>query len=140
LGSTDSPTSSAKAHDWRPDARVRITPDTDSAPPIKGSAAALRSLQLQRVTTAADSRRWNEYIERYHSLGHKPLPGAQLRYFVHAQGQLLALLGFGAAAWQTYGSTPWIDAFAISLPVDFWEDGEAEYLQSKSRNTLWHLK
>jgi hypothetical protein len=85
----------------RPDPRVRITPDTDPGPPIKGSAAALRPLQLQRVTTATDSRRWNEYIERYHYLGYKPLPGAQLRYFVHAQGQLLALLGFGAAAWQT---------------------------------------
>ncbi len=85
----------------RPDPRVRITPDTDPAPPLNASAAALRPLQLQRVSTRADSRRWNEYIERYHYLGHKPLPGAQLRYFVHAQGQCLALLGFGAAAWQT---------------------------------------
>ncbi len=44
---------------------------------------------------------WNEYIERYHYLGHKPLPGAQLRYFIYAQNQPIALLGFGAAAWQT---------------------------------------
>ena len=43
----------------------------------------------------------NEYIHRYHYLGHKPLPGAQLRYFVYANNQLIALLGFGAAAWQT---------------------------------------
>ena len=43
----------------------------------------------------------NEYIERYHYLGHKPLPGAQLRYFIHADKQPVALLGFGAAAWQT---------------------------------------
>lgn len=85
----------------RPDPRARITPDTDPGPPLTGSAAALRPLHLQRVATAADSRRWNEYIERYHYLGHKPLPGAQLRYFVYAQDQLLALLGFGAAAWQT---------------------------------------
>jgi hypothetical protein len=47
------------------------------------------------------SRLWNEYIERYHYLGHKPLPGAQLRYLIHTDGQLIALLGFGAAAWQT---------------------------------------
>jgi hypothetical protein len=85
----------------RPDPRVRITPDTDPGPPLSAPAAALRPLKLQPVTTAADSRRWNEYIERYHYLGHKPLPGAQLRYFVHAQGLCLALLGFGAAAWQT---------------------------------------
>jgi len=85
----------------RPDPRVHLTGDTDPDPPLCAAAAALRPLQLQRVSTRADSRRWNEYIERYHYLGHKPLPGAQLRYFVQAQGQYLALLGFGAAAWQT---------------------------------------
>ena len=39
---------------------------------------------------------------RYRNNKHKPLPGAQLRYFVHAaDGRPLALLGFGAAAWKT---------------------------------------
>ena len=38
-------------------------------------------------------------IERYHYLGHKPLPGAQLRYLVYSSNQPVALLGFGAAAW-----------------------------------------
>lgn len=44
---------------------------------------------------------WNEYIDRYHYLGYFPLPGAQLRYFVKSDDQVLALLGFGAAAWKT---------------------------------------
>lgn len=44
---------------------------------------------------------WNEFIDRYHYLGYKTLPGAQLRYFVKAEGRVLALLGFGAAAWKT---------------------------------------
>ncbi len=48
-----------------------------------------------------DLRLWNEYIDRYHYLGYQPLPGAQLRYFAHAQDGLLALMGFGAAAWKT---------------------------------------
>ncbi len=39
-------------------------------------------------------------IERYHYLGYTPLPGAQLRYFVSMDKQILALLGFGASAWQ----------------------------------------
>lgn len=30
-----------------------------------------------------------------------PLPGAQLRYFIYAGEQVVALTGFGAAAWQT---------------------------------------
>jgi hypothetical protein len=38
---------------------------------------------------------------RYHYLGYTPLPGAQLRYFIYAGEQLVALTGFGAAAWQT---------------------------------------
>ena len=42
------------------------------------------------------------WLDRYHYLGHKNLPGAQLRYFVHARDGLpLALLGFRAAAWKT---------------------------------------
>jgi len=85
----------------RPDTRVSITPATDPGPPIECPAAALRPLELRLVATKPDSRRWNETIERYHYLGHKPLPGAQLRYFVYGRDQLLALLGFGAAAWQT---------------------------------------
>ena len=34
-------------------------------------------------------------------MGYTPLPGAQLRYFIKTDDQILALLGFGAAAWQT---------------------------------------
>ena len=37
----------------------------------------------------------------FRSLGHKPLPGAQLRYFVTIDQQIVAALGFAAAAWQT---------------------------------------
>jgi len=57
-------------------------------------------LNLQ-VLTKSCSRLWNEYIERYHYLGYSPLPGAQLRYFITAGEQIVALTGFGAAAWQT---------------------------------------
>ncbi len=60
----------------------------------------LPPLQLKPVIKRADSRLWNEFIHRYHYLGYKSLPGAQLRYFVIAEQQILALLGFGASAWQ----------------------------------------
>lgn len=59
----------------------------------------LGELQLCLVTQK-NSRLWNEYIQRYHYLGYTPLPGAQLRYFVTVNEQVLALLGFGASAWQ----------------------------------------
>ena len=66
-----------------------------------GSAGALADLNLQLITDRRQSHLWNEYIDRYHYLGYQPLPGAQLRYFARTGDQVIALFGFGAAAWQT---------------------------------------
>jgi hypothetical protein len=85
----------------RPDPTVSITSRTDPGPEFRRPARALAPLRVQRVRTKPDSRLWNEYIQRYHYLGHKPLPGAQIRYLILSQAQPIALLGFGAAAWQT---------------------------------------
>ena len=78
---------------------------TPAAEPTRLLEAAspkeLGDLHLQLVTDRHDSHLHNEYIERYHYLGYQPLPGAQLRYFVRADGRIVALLGFGAAAWKT---------------------------------------
>ncbi|MCP4967096.1 MAG: DUF4338 domain-containing protein [bacterium] len=84
-----------------PDPRVRIGPRSDPGPPLDQPARALMPLAVRRVRQKSDSRLWNEYIQRYHYLGHKPLPGAQLRYIVYSAEQPIALLGFGAAAWQS---------------------------------------
>jgi hypothetical protein len=85
----------------RPDQRVRISTRSDPAQPLETPARTLKPLVLQRVREKAESRLWNELIERYHYLGHKPLPGAQLRYLVYSSNQPVALLGFGAAAWMS---------------------------------------
>ena len=84
----------------RPDPRVRLSARSDPGPLLDQPAGALAPLTLQRVRQKAQSRLWNEYIQRYHYLGHKPLPGAQLRYLVYSATQPIAVLGFGAAAWQ----------------------------------------
>jgi hypothetical protein len=84
-----------------PDQTVHITSRTNPASPMDLPAGKLAPLVLQRVQQKADSSLWNEYIQRYHYLGHKPLPGAQLRYFIYSGDRPIALLGFGAAAWQT---------------------------------------
>ena len=52
------------------------------------------------IVTRTTSPLWNAYIDRYHYLGYTPLPGAQLRYVVKADNQIVALLGFAAAAWK----------------------------------------
>ncbi len=84
-----------------PDQRVRISSRSDPGAPLEKPARALAPLALRRVRQKSDSRLWNESIQRYHYLGHKPLPGAQLRYIVYSAEQPIALLGFGAAAWQS---------------------------------------
>lgn len=83
----------------RPATRVCLSTRSDPQPPREQPAAALRPLVWSRVREKASSRLYNELIERYHYLGHTPLPGAQLRYLVYSAEQPIAALGFGAAAW-----------------------------------------
>ena len=85
----------------RPDPTVRLTKQTEFRDKVEQAAGQLSPLRFERVVHKAQSRLWNEYIQRYHYLGHKLLPGAQLRYIVYSQDNIIALLGFGAAAWQT---------------------------------------
>ena len=61
----------------------------------------LAQITVELVTEKRDSLLWNAYVERHHYLGHQLLPGAQLRYFVRAAGNVIALLSFGASAWKT---------------------------------------
>lgn len=79
--------------------RPRLTTASDPKEPISLPADALGKLLFGPVDTPEDSSLWNELIERYHYLGYKPLPGAQIRYLVFSGSHLLAILGFGAAAW-----------------------------------------
>lgn len=84
----------------KPDRTIKFTSSTAPQREILCPVNLLPELNLQ-IVAKATSALWNEYIERYHYLGHKPLPGAQLRYFITAGEQIVALAGFGAAAWQT---------------------------------------
>ena len=84
----------------RPQTNILIRVETAPQEPVHLPVHELPRLELRLVGDRADSRLWNEYIHRYHYLGHKALPGAQLRYWVYAGNRLVALLGFGAAAWQ----------------------------------------
>ncbi len=84
-----------------PQQKIQFTSRTDPRPGITQPVHALPPVQFCLVAHRDHSRLWNEYIHRYHYLGHKPLPGAQLRYFVTIDQQIVAALGFGAAAWQT---------------------------------------
>ena len=86
---------------------ARRTPQGEPGAWLEAPLSALGTVRLELVERAS-SALWNELIERYHDLGYKPLPGAQLRYFAYAGERLVAVLGFGAAAWQTAPRDGWI--------------------------------
>ena len=90
----------APRHRYCPANNVQFTSATAPKPEINKPVHALACVQLRIVMGRQQSRLWNEYIHRYHYLGYKPLPGAQLRYFVISENNIIALLGFGASAWQ----------------------------------------
>ena len=90
----------------RPGPRKPIAPSPETDPPSlfepPTSLEAVRPLCIEPVASRAEGRLWNAFVARYHYLGHHPLPGAQIRYFVRAvNGEPLAVLGFAAAAWKT---------------------------------------
>lgn len=80
--------------------RPRLTTASDPQFPLTLPAGELGELHFQVVERPQDSSLWNELMERYHYLGYKPLPGAQIRYLVYSRAHRLAALGFGAAAWK----------------------------------------
>ncbi|WP_431065816.1 hypothetical protein [Methylotuvimicrobium sp.] len=75
-------------------ARERSAPSN----PILAPARALAPLHWVRDEQKAGSRLWNEFIDCYHYLSHKPLPGAQLRYLIYSAQQPIDALGFSATA------------------------------------------
>jgi hypothetical protein len=81
--------------------RPKLTPASEPQKSISLPAREFGKLLLRPVSTKKDSSLWNELIQRYHYLGYKPLPGAQIRYLIFSNsGLLLAAIGFAAAAWK----------------------------------------
>ena len=76
--------------------------------PVAGRLGELSGLRLEAVTDQRASRLWNGLIDRYHYLGYRPLPGAQLRYLIQWDGGVLGAIGFGAAAWKVAARDRWI--------------------------------
>ncbi len=84
------------------------TPEGDPKNPITKSVGKLMPLEIHRVVTKKDSFLWNEFINRYHYLGYKPLPGAQLRYLISCSSGYLGAVGFSAASWKVMPRDTWI--------------------------------
>jgi len=76
--------------------------------PIEKPITQIQAIALCPVKTKEQSRLWNELIERYHYLGYKPLPGAQIRYLIYCSDGLLSAIGFSASAWKAAPRDNWI--------------------------------
>lgn len=88
--------------------RVIATPETDPEFDMVCEVTGLSDLRIESVARGPMLRRWNEFIGRYHYLGYKMLPGAQIRYFVMDGERILGAMGFGAAAWKVDARERWI--------------------------------
>ncbi len=87
-------------HSYTPARGAVLTDASDPQPELRCPCQKIKDLRLHHVVTRTDSRLWNELMARYHYLGYRPLPGAQIRYLVKHGEALLGALGFGAAAWK----------------------------------------
>jgi hypothetical protein len=88
--------------------KFKTTSVSDPQFPIEKKITELQAIEIISVKTAKESRLWNELIERYHYLGFKPLPGAQIRYLIYCAEGLLGAIGFSASAWKVAPRDNWI--------------------------------
>ena len=89
-------------------AKTQITNISDPRFPIEKDITELTDIKISFVITRTETRLWNELIERYHYLRHKPLAGANIKYLVYCNEGLLGAISFSASAWKTAPRDKWI--------------------------------
>lgn len=82
---------------------VMITSRTDPEEEITGSISDLWPIRVEMAIKKDEKDLWNEYVERYHTLGFKRTFGARQRYFIVSRAgdkkKYLGCLNFSSAAW-----------------------------------------
>ena len=66
--------------------------------PIEASLKEIRPLEIKMVRKTPLEPLWDSLVSCYHYLGHKKMPGANLKYLVFSQNMPLAALSFRAAS------------------------------------------
>lgn len=80
-------------------------------PEIQGMVSDLGPIELQPVRSQKDIRLWNEFVDRYHTLGYKRPFGAHQRYFIWSgflERRRLGCMLFSASAWALAERNAWI--------------------------------
>jgi Domain of unknown function (DUF4338) len=88
--------------------RADVSGSCGEPAPLAGAASECDPLELILVEGAAESRRWREWVERYHYLGCRVPFGAHLRYWVRHRERELACLLWTSPAWKMQARDEWI--------------------------------
>jgi len=89
--------------------RVAISEETKAGKALCGRVDEYGAVIIEPVEDRRLGRLWNEYIERYHYLGHRQAFGNQQKYFIRfASGDLLGCMLFSASAWSVGCRDEWI--------------------------------
>ena len=91
-GGADRVTATDRARSTRAVRSAGVPRRREPQPRFEAAVHELEEVRLEPVQRHS-SALWNEVIDRYHYLGYKPLPGAQLRYFAYAGDRLLGVSG-----------------------------------------------
>ncbi len=101
--------------------RANLSQPHSEPEPVECAARECEPLELVLVEGEGGSRRWREYVERYHYLGCRVPFGAHLRYWVRNRDRELACLLWTSPAWNMQARDAWIG----------WSD------EQRKRNLQW---
>ena len=68
--------------------------------PLEGAVSEFGSLTLTMVRKTSAEKLWNQLVHEYHYLGKPHIVGSHLKYLAFLEGQVVACLGWGSAAWK----------------------------------------
>jgi hypothetical protein len=92
--------------------KVVTTEQSDRQEEIEADLKDISPITLERITTKEQRQLFYEYVERYHYLGYQRPFGAQIRYFIRAEGIDNAIIGclqWSSPAWRMTPRDRFID-------------------------------
>lgn len=92
--------------------KVVTTEKSERQEDLVGDLKAISPVTLERITTKDQRQLFYEYVERFHYLGYQRPFGAQIRYFVRAEGaenEIIGCLQWSSPAWRMTPRDRYID-------------------------------
>ncbi len=68
--------------------------------PLEGPVSKYSSLILTMIRQSPKEKLWDQLVHQHHYLGRPLIVGAYLKYLAYLDGQVVACLGWGSAAWK----------------------------------------